>query len=128
MGSEEVLFAGVSISSGRTPVTFAALSDRLEIVLLAQWEFSEVLQCLLEYEHIMLAIHSSKTKTGQDLFQVFQGRIDETGFRQYSTKEGSRLWIESNAEECYRVFQPNLFSRQSLEGRLQRGLIRPWKT
>ena len=123
MVSEAVFFAGVRITSGRKPVTFAALNDRLEIVLLTQWEFSEALQCLLEYEHVQLAIHSSNPKTGRDLFQHFLERITEIGFRHYSTKEGSHLWIESNADECYRVFQPNLFSRQSLEGRLQRGLI-----
>jgi hypothetical protein len=123
MGSEAVFFAGARLTSGRKPVTFAALNDRLQIVLLAQWEFSEVLRCLQEHEHVKLAIHPSNTITGRELFQIFQQRIAEIGFRPSSTMEGSHLWIESNAEECYRVFQPNLFSRQSLEGRLQRGLI-----
>jgi hypothetical protein len=123
MGSKAVFFAGARITSGRKPVTFAALNDRLEIVLLKQWEFPEVLQCLLEYEHVQLAIHSSNTITGRDLFQSFQERIAEIGFKHSSTKEGSHFWIESNADECYRAFQPNLFPRQSLEGRLQRGLI-----
>ncbi len=94
MGSEAVFFAGVRIASGRKPVTFAALNDRLEIILLTHWEFSEVLQCLLEYEHVQLAIHSSNTRTGRDLFQNFQERIAEIGFRHYATKEGSHLWIE----------------------------------
>ncbi len=123
MGSEAVFFAGARITSGRKPVTFAALNDRLEIILLKQWEFPEVLQCLLEYEHAHLAIHSSNTISGRNLFQNFQERIAEIGFRHSSTKEGSHLWIESNADACYRVFQANLFPRQSLEGRLQRGLI-----
>jgi hypothetical protein len=123
MASEAVLFAGVRISSGRKPVSFAALNDRLEIVLSTQWDFTETIQCLLEHEYIQLAIHSSNTKPGRDLFQNFQEKLLETGFRHYSTKDGPHLWIESNADECYRVFQPNLFSRQSLEGRLQRGLI-----
>jgi hypothetical protein len=33
------------------------------------------------------------------------------------------LWVASNANECYRVFQPELLSRRTLEGRIQRGLI-----
>jgi len=119
MASEAVLFAGVRISSGRKPVTFAALTDRLEIVLLTQWEFSEALLCLVEHDHALLAIHSSSTKTGHALFHNFQEMIFEAGFNHYPSMEGPRLWIESNADECYRVFQPNLFSRQSLEGRLQ---------
>ena len=123
MGPDAVLFAGVRITSGRKPVTFAALNDRLEIVLLAQWEFSEVIQCLLGYEHVQLTIHSSNTLAGREFFQDFQGRIVEAGFRHYSTKEGQHMWIESNADECFRVFQPHLFPRQSVEGRLQRALI-----
>jgi hypothetical protein len=123
MGLDAVLFAGMRISSGRKPVTFAALNDRLEIVMLEQWEFSEVIPCLLSYEHVQLAIHSSNTIAGRELFQNFVERIIEVGFKHYSKKEGQHIWIESHGDQCYRVFQPNLFSRQSLEGRLQRGLI-----
>lgn len=123
MASEAILFAGVRISSGRKPVTFAALNDHLEIVLLAQWDFSEVIHCLLGHEHVQLTIHSSNTIAGRELLQNFLERIVEAGFKHYSTKEGQHIWIESNADECYRVFQQNLFPRQSLEGRLQRGLI-----
>ncbi len=123
MAPDAVLFVGVRISSGRKPATFAALNDRLEVAMLAQWEFSEVINCLLSYEHVQLAIHTSNTLAGRELFQNFLERIVEAGFKHYSTKEGQHIWIESNADECYRVFQPNLFSRQSLEGRLQRGLI-----
>ena len=123
MGSEAVLFAGVRISSGRKPVCLAALNDRLEIVLLAQLGVSEVTHCLVDYEHVQLAIHSSNTKTGLELFQKFQEMIGEAGFRHYATKDGPRLWIESNADECYRVFQTNMLPRQSVEGRLQRALI-----
>ncbi len=123
MGSETVLFAGVRISSGRKPITFAALNDRLEISLLEQWEFSEVIQCLLGYEHVQLAIHSSNTIAGREIFQNFLERIVESGFKHYSAKEGQHIWLESHGDVCYRVFQANLFSRQTLEGRLQRGLI-----
>jgi hypothetical protein len=123
MATDAVLSAGVRISSGRKPVTFAALDDRLNIVMLTQWDIAEVIACLAEYERVQLAIHSSNTKAGRELFQDIQAKIEETGFKQYLTKEGSRLWIESNAHECFRVFQSNLFSRQSLEGRLQRALI-----
>ena len=123
MGSEAILFAGARISSGRKQVTFTALNDRLEIVLLKQLELSEVIQCLMDYEHVQVAIHSSNTKTGGELFQKFQERLGDAGFKAYATKDGPRLWIESNADECYRVFHPKMLPRQSVEGRLQRALI-----
>ena len=123
MSSDAVLFAGVRISSGRKPFTFAALDDGLNLLLLAQWDISEVIQCLKEYESVQLAIHCLNSKTGRILYDELQRQISDLGFRPYATREGSRLWIESAAEQCFRVFQPNLFPRQSLEGRLQRALI-----
>jgi hypothetical protein len=123
MAADAVLFAGVRISSGRKPVSFAALNDRLEVILLKQWEFSDVIQCLMEYEHVQIALHSPTTRTGRELFEGFREIIKEAGFKYYSTQEGQHLWIESNADQCYRVFQPSLFPRQSLEGRIQRALI-----
>ena len=123
MATDAVLSAGVRISSGRKPVTFAALDDRLNIVMLMKWDIADVFACLAEYERVQLAIHSSNTKAGRGFFQDFQAKLGEAGFKQYLTKEGSRLWIESSADECFRVFQSNLFSRQSLEGRIQRALI-----
>jgi hypothetical protein len=123
MASDAVLFAGVRISSGRKPITFAALDERLDIITLARWDIPGAVACLMEYESVQLAIHSSSTKAGRELFQIFQEKIGESGFKQYAMKDGPRLWIESNADECFRVFQPSLFSRQTLEGRLQRALI-----
>lgn len=123
MASDAVLFAGMRISSGRRPVTFAALDERLNIVLLAQMDSSEAIQCLKEHESVRLAIHSPVPRTLQVQYEELQRQINELGFRPYSTREGARLWIESNAEQCFHVYQLTLFPRQSLEGRLQRALI-----
>ena len=123
MSSDAVLFAGVRISSGRKPISFAALDNGLNVLLLTQWEIGEVVQCLREYESVQLAIHGLHSKTGRVVYEEFQRQINELGFHSYSSREGSRLWIESLADQCFRVFQPNLFPRQSLEGRLQRALI-----
>ena len=103
MVTDAVLSAGVRISSGRKPVTFAALDDRLNIVMLLQWDIAAVIACLAEYERVQLVIHSSNTKAGRELFQDFQAKLGEADFIQYSRKEGSRLWIESRADECFRV-------------------------
>ena len=123
MASDAVLFAGACITSGRRPITFAALDEKLDVILLTQWDIPQVIGCLLEYEIIQLAIDSPNSKTGRGVYQSFQEKILEAGFKHYSRKDSSRLWIESNADQCYRVFQADLFPRRSLEGRLQRALI-----
>jgi hypothetical protein len=123
MASDAVLIAGVRLSSGRKPVTFAALNDRPEIVILAEWEVSEVINCIMEYEHVVLAIHFPTTKAGREVSHGFLEKISEAGFKHFSTKDNPRLWIESNADRCFGVYQSNLFPSRTLEGRLQRGLI-----
>lgn len=123
MASDLVLFAGVCISSGRKPLTFAALDDTLEVAILSQWDIPDVVACLNEYESAQLTIHMPHSKSGHGLFMELQARIEEAGFRHYSQKNSARLWIVSNAEQSFRVFQPKLFPRRSLEGRIQRGLI-----
>ena len=123
MTSDAVLFAGVRISPGRKPVTFAALDEGLNVVLLSQWDIAAVVQCLQEHERIQLAVHSAVSRTGQVLYDDFRWQISQLGFHPYATRDGSRLWVEAMADRSYRVFQPNLFARQSLEGRLQRALI-----
>jgi hypothetical protein len=123
MASDAVLFAGVHISSGRKPVTFAAVDQGLNVTTLSQLEISRVIDCLKENESVQLAIDLPGSKTGRELYQNFQEKLGEAGFQPFSTKEGSRLWAESNADECYLSFQPALFSRRTLEGRLQRALI-----
>ncbi|MGE5373894.1 MAG: hypothetical protein ACM3XO_02475 [Bacteroidota bacterium] len=123
MSSDAVLFAGMHISSGRKPVTFAALDHGLNVTILTQWDLPAVIDCLKEHGSVQLAIDLPSSKTGRELYQGFQEKIIETGFQPYSTKEGTRLWAESDAEECYLSFQPLLLSRRSLEGRLQRAVI-----
>jgi hypothetical protein len=123
MTPDAVLYAGIRFSSGRKPITFAALDDRLNVVLLNQWDIVDVIQCLKEHQSVLLVVHSVNAKTSQVLYDEFRWQISQMGFHPYSTKDGSLLWVESAGDKCYRVFQPNLFPRQSLEGRLQRALI-----
>lgn len=123
MTSHQILFAGVDISSGRKPVTFAGLDDRLEVVILAQWTVPEVLGCLKEYEYVQLAVNIPQSKAGQGIYSDFHNDIGLAGFVPYSMKNSPRLWIASRADDCYRVFQPDLLPRRTLEGRLQRALV-----
>jgi hypothetical protein len=48
MASDIDIFAGVDISPGRKPITFAALDEGLEIGMLSQWDVSELIVCLKE--------------------------------------------------------------------------------
>jgi hypothetical protein len=92
-------------------------------VTLAQWDISEVIACLIGHETIQLAINIPHSKAGMGIFEVLRENIVQAGFQHYSLKNSLRLWMASNADECYRVFQPELLSRRTLEGRIQRGLI-----
>ncbi len=123
MTSDAVLIAGVAISSGRKPVTCAALDNELNIVLLEKWEVSEVITYVKEYDHVRLAIDSPATKSNQENYTQLLNEIGLVDFHEYSEIDGPRLWIASNAEKSFRVFQLTLFLRQTLVGRLQRALI-----
>ena len=123
MAIDTVIFAGVCISSGRKPITFASLDDKLGVVQLVQWEIPEVIACLQGYENIQVGISLPTSKGGREILKDLQEKIGQIGFRHYSQKNSSRLWMESRAEECYKVFQSGLLPRWTLEGRIQRGLI-----
>ena len=123
MASEFDIFAGVDISSGRKPITFATLDKQLEIGTLSQWDVAEWIDCLKEYESVQLTINAPHSKSGQLIFADLQHQIEQEGFKHYSLKNSSRLWLGSSAEECFRVFQAELLPSRTLEGRIQRGLI-----
>ena len=123
MTLDTVIFAGVCISSGGKPLTFAALDDKLDVVQLAQWGIAEVVNCLQEYENIQLTVNLPTSKGGHEIYRSLQEKITQIGFQHYSTKNSSRLWMESRADDSYRVFQSGLLPRRTLEGRIQRGLI-----
>ena len=123
MTLDTVIFAGVCISSGSKPLTFAALDDKLDVVQLAQWGIAEVVNCLQEYENIQLTVNLPTSKGGHEIYRSLQEKITQIGFQHYSTKNSSRLWMESRADDSYRVFQSGLLPRRTLEGRIQRGLI-----
>ena len=65
MTSDPIIFAGVEISSGRKPVTFAGLNEALNIKILEKWDSVEVFSCLHDYENCVLAVNMPSTKQGQ---------------------------------------------------------------
>ena len=123
MISDAVLIAGIAISAGRKPITFAALDNDLNIVRIEKWEISEVITYVKDYDHVRLAIDSPATKSNQENYSQLLNELGPVDFQEYSERNGQRLWIPSNAEKSYKVYQPVLFLRQTLVGRLQRALI-----
>lgn len=118
MTSDSIIFAGVDISSGRKPVTFAALDEDLRILTIHKWTLPESVLCLQEYEAITLAIHSSSS-----VLADFKKELAQAGFKQASWNS-SRRWMETDAHDGYRVLcERKLLSQRSVEGRIQRALI-----
>jgi hypothetical protein len=122
MSSDQIFFAGVDISSGRKPVTFAALDGDLNVLLLEKWSTSETLEHLNEYQPAVLAISSSGQK--REIYSDFKNQITQSAFKSFPRTEGAAQWIETVAQDCFRaLIGPEPLSRRTLEGRIQRALI-----
>jgi hypothetical protein len=122
MTTDQIIFAGVELSSGRKPVTFAALDDDLKIESVEKWDVSEALTSLKSYKSIWLAlsIHSREKQTDQD----FEEALLHAGFTPYSGKTDPKQLLLTNAQDCFRAFiERKAFPRGGLEGRLQRSAV-----
>lgn len=124
MPSDHIIFAGVELSSGRKPVTFAGLDEDLKIIMLERWDTSEVFACLQNYKNCTLAVNLPSTKAGKDLYADLKGKSLRAGFKPFAQKSHPRQWIETDAQDCFRALSGHkLFPHRSLEGRLQRSAI-----
>jgi len=124
MQSSSPLFAGVEISSGRTPITFAALDEDLNIAILEKWDIPAALLCLQEYKNISVAMSRFSSKAATSSYPDFKKLIAQAGFKSFSKKENQKCWLETSAQDCYREWLGEItLPRRSLEGRLQRVLI-----
>ena len=122
MSSNQIIFAGVDISSGRKPVMFAALDGDLNILMLEKWNISETIKYLKEYQLALLAVNSSAKKL--EVNSDFKEEIAQAGFNSFAHKSSAYQWIETEAQDCFRdLVGQTLLSRRTLEGRIQRALI-----
>jgi len=122
MPADQITFAGVELSSGRKPVTFAALDDGLNILSVEKWGIPEGLSCLNDYENIWVAINLPAR--GQEVYNDFKKKIIHSGFKSYSNKNEPKQFLVTNAQDCFHAFSGHkLFPQRSLEGRLQRSAI-----
>jgi len=121
MTFNQLIFAGVDLSSGRKPVTFTALDRELSIVLRERWSFAETISYLNEYEKILLAITSSTKNSGATSFQK---ELTDVGISALSNHNERRQFVETKAHDCYRMLAGSkLLSSRTFEGRIQRSLI-----
>jgi hypothetical protein len=124
MPSDTIIFGGVELSSGRKPVTFAALDEELNIMVLEKWDSSEVLLSLQEYENNSIAINVPSSRLGGEIYTDLTEKFLQAGFKSFSQKSHSKPWLETNAQDCFRLLSGHkLWPRRSLEGRLQRSAI-----
>lgn len=122
MPVNQTIFAGVDVSSGRKPVTFAALDDDLTVELTATWDVAGALACLAEYENICLAI--SVPSRPREMYMDFREKIMQAGFQPYSAKSAEKQIMGTNPQNCFRAFiGQNPLPRRTLEGRLQRSAV-----
>ena len=124
MPSDTTLFAGVELSSGRQPVTFAGLDEDLNITILERWDSSDVLSRLHDYENCVLAADIPSTKTGQAVYAVLKEKFIQAGFTSFSQKSHPKQWLETDAQDCFQALSGHkLLPHRALEGRLQRCAI-----
>ena len=124
MTSDYIIFAGMELSSGRKPVTFARLEEDLTINVLEKWDSSEVIASLQEYENMVLAIDLPTAKQGQELYADLKKKILQAGFKPFSHKSSPKQWMVTNAQDSFHALSGHkLFPRRALEGRLQRSAI-----
>lgn len=122
--TNEFIFAGVDFSSGRQPVTFAALDDALNVVLLEKYEIAHVIAHLTQYGKLSLAISVPSTKSQQGIYSDFKKKIAHTGLKPYATKAAPKQFLETNVQDCFHaLIGKATLPRRTFEGRVQRALI-----
>jgi hypothetical protein len=126
----DLIFAGIDISSGRKPLTYAAIDHELKIKLLERCDISYVIDHLDQHKKVMLGVNllsgrrPGPSQSVQKIFSDIQKRIIQAGFKPYLTNNAPKQWVETNPLECFRSLSGQTpQSRRSLGGLLQRALI-----
>lgn len=121
MAFNQLIFAGVDLSIGRKPVTFAALDRELNIVDIEKWSVSESISCLEKYEKILLGITTSARNAAS---LNFKQELSHINFRALSKQSDLRQFMETKAQDSFRMLAgAKLLSGRTFEGRIQRSLI-----
>jgi hypothetical protein len=130
MELKEMLFAGIEISSGNRPITYAALDQDLKVILLERYSLSHTLTHLEQHTNVMLAVNvsfrsrSASAKGAYKVFADLEKKIIQAGFKPYLSHDAPRQWIETYPAECFSALAGQApFARHTLRGRFQRAAI-----
>lgn len=117
--TNQLIFAGMDFSSGRQPVTFAALDETLRIVVLERYEAPHVIAHLKQYGKLALAVNIPSSNSQRGLYFDIKKKLAQT-----SAKAAPRQFVETDAQACFRaLIGKSPLPRRTLEGRVQRGLL-----
>ena len=126
----DIIFAGIDISSGRKPITFAVLDHALKIVLLERCDTSYVIDHLDQHKKAILGVNilsgrkATSSLSAQKAYDDLKKKIIQAGFKPYLTNNAPKQWVETNPLECFHSLSGQTpGSRRSLGGLLQRALI-----
>jgi hypothetical protein len=124
MASDHLIFAGLDLSSGRKPVTFAVLDEDMNVTARHEGTASEILAGVQDHQNLWLAANVSLPKQRRELYADLKNELVKAGFKPFSQRGSPKLWLETDAQECFRVLGGHsLLPRRTLEGRLQRCAI-----
>ncbi len=130
MSTNDIIFTGIDVSSGRKPIAYAALDHDLHVVLLERCDLSHVITHLEQYRQVMLGINrllggkSVSAKRGQRVYLSLKKKIAWAGFKPYLKSHAPRQWVETNPPECYRALAGQTpLPRRTFGGQIQRALI-----
>jgi len=118
------IFAGIDITTGRRPITLAALDDDFGLVLLEKCDSAQALTHLTQYKEVMLAINTRSEKREQRIYAGLKKKLAQAGFLPYLKKSALKQWVEMNSRDCFHGLAGRApLPRRTFEGRIQRALI-----
>lgn len=124
MPSDAIMYAGVELSSGRKPVTFARLDDDLAVSVLEKWDVAEVLSYLHDFQNSTLVINTPSTKRGREVYADLRENAAQAGYKAFFETSHPKRWLETNPQDCFRALGGHrVLPHRVLEGRLQRTAI-----
>ena len=130
MSIMDFIFAGMDISSGSKPITYAVLDNDLNVVLLERCDMSYVITHLEQHKRAILGVNRLNSERAapsqrlQTLREDIRKRVKEAGIKPYLSNNAPKQWVETNPLECFRALSGQTpQSRRTLGGLIQRALI-----
>ena len=126
----DMIFAGIQISSGRKPITYAVLDDGLNVVLLEKCDLQYVIADLEQHKNVIAGVNvgpgskSANSPRMQQAHEETRKKIVQSGIKPYRSDNAPKQWVETNPTECFRALSGHTpQSRGTLGGLIQRALI-----